>query len=240
MEIKPFKKIKRLAIIPARGGSKRIPNKNTKYFHGEPIILYPLKALNESNLFDKIHVSSDDEGTISVVEEYGLKVDFIRPANLSDDFTPIMPVLKYVVEEYRKRKELYDEVWVVFPCSPFLMAKDLVKASNKMIQSETPNFLMSVTEYQVPIEWAFKLDKNKLLQPLNQGSFAIRSQDIDKKYYDAGMFYAYSNQLIINSDQKGIDQNIIPFFIPKGNAIDIDEIEDWELAENFYKINSKL
>ena len=238
MEMKPFNKIKRLAIIPARGGSKRIPKKNIKYFHGEPIVLYPLKVLDESNLFDKIHVSSDDKGIISVVEEYGLKIDFIRPENLSDDFTPIMPVIKYVVEEYSKRKEFYDEVWVVFPCSPFLKAKDLVKASNKMIQSETPNFLMSVTEYQVPIEWAFKLDKNKLLQPLSQVSLAIRSQDIEKKYYDTGMFYAYSNELIINSDQKGIDENIIPYFIPKGHAIDIDEIEDWELAENLYKIKN--
>ena len=149
-----------------------------------------------------------------------------------------MPVLKYVVEEYRKRKEFYDEVWVVFPCSPFLRTEYLIKASNKMIRNKKSNFLMSVTEYPVPIEWAFRLDKNKLLQPLNQGSFAIRSQDIEKKYYDMGMFYAYSNERIINSEQKGIDENIIPYFIPMGNSIDIDEIEDWEHAENLYKLNN--
>ena len=238
MEIKPFKKIKRLAIIPARGDSKRIPKKNIKDFHGKPIILYPLQVLHESNLFDKIHVSSDDQDIISVVEEYGLKVDFIRPSNLSDDFTPIMPVLKYVVEEYRKRKEFYDEVWVVFPCSPFIKTEYLVKASNKMIKSQKSNFLMSVTEYPVPIEWAFRIDKNKLLQPLNQGSFAIRSQDIENKYYDTGMFYAYSNERIINSEQKGIDENIIPYFIPMDNAVDIDEIKDWEFAENLYKLKN--
>ena len=97
---------------------------------------------------------------------------------------------------------------------------------------------MSVTEYPVPIEWAFRLDKNKLLQPLNQGSFAIRSQDIENKYYDTGMFYAYSNERIINSEQKGIDENIIPYFIPMDNAVDIDEIKDWEFAENLYKIKN--
>ena len=99
---------------------------------------------------------------------------------------------------------------------------------------------MSVTEYPVPIEWAFRLDNKKLLQPVNKGSFVIRSQDIEKKYYDMGMFYAYSIELIQMSGDKGIDQNIIPYFIPKNSAIDIDDINDWDLAENLYKIKNKF
>ena len=99
---------------------------------------------------------------------------------------------------------------------------------------------MSVTEYPVPIEWAFQLDRNKQLQPINKGSFAIRSQDIKKKYFDAGMFYAYSNEVIINSDYDGVDQNIIPYFLPKAYTVDIDENEDWDFAEKLFKINKKL
>ena len=232
--------MKRLVIIPARGGSKRIRKKNSKNFYGKPIILYPIQAIKESNLFDKIHVSTDDQRIISIVEKVGVKVDFIRPENLSDDFTPIIPVIKYIVEEYIKINERYDEVWVIYPCTPFLRANDLIKASKTMMKSKKDSFLMSVTEYPVPIEWAFQLDENEQLQPINKGSFAIRSQDINKKYFDAGMFYAYSYEVIINSDYDGVDQNIIPYFIPKAYTIDIDENEDWEFAEKLFKINNKL
>ena len=108
--------MKRIAIIPARGGSKRIPDKNIKNFCGNPMISYPIKALIESKLFEKIHVSTNERKVVEVVNKIGLKVDFYRPESLSDDYTPIMPVVKYVIGEYRKKNENFDEIWGVFPC----------------------------------------------------------------------------------------------------------------------------
>ena len=229
--------MRRIAIIPARGGSKRIPHKNIKNFYGKPMISYPIEALIKSNLFDNIHVSTNDREIAEVVEKQGLKIDFYRPNELSDDHTPIMPVIRYVIEEYIKLKKNYNEVWVVLPCSPMLNSEDLIKASIIFNETLYSSSLMSVTEYPVPIEWAFETNKKGFLQPVKKGYFAIRSQDLKKKFYDAGMFYIYSNKLVLNAENEGSDENIIPYFISKGKAIDIDDFEDWEFAEKLFKIN---
>ena len=227
---------KRLVIIPARAGSKRIPKKNIKNFCGIPIIYYPIEAIKKSKLFCEIHVSTDSSEIVKAVNLKGIRVDFLRPKNLSDDHTPLMPVLKYVIEEYKKRKQYFDEVWVVLPCSPFLKASDLVNASKLFDNSESKNFLMTVTEYSVPIEWALKINKNGYLDSINKGAFAIRSQDLEKKYYDTGLFYAYRSEFILNSNESGSDKNILPYFLKKGETIDIDDMEDWIYAEKLYKI----
>jgi len=112
--------IKRLAIIPARGGSKRIPNKNILEFCGKPIISYILEVVKNSNLFDVIHVSTDSEAIADVVAKLGFPVDFFRPSELADDYTPVMPVLKYVHDEYMKRGRVFDQVWSLMPTSPFM------------------------------------------------------------------------------------------------------------------------
>ena len=231
--------MKRIAIIPARGGSKRIPQKNIKYFCGKPIINYPIKALRESNLFDKIHVSTDDKKIIDTVKNIGLEIDFIRPKILSGDYTPIMPVIKYVIEQYEKMNQSFDEIWIVLPCSPLLNSDDLIKASIQFKRDSSLTSLMAVTEYPVPIEWAFKINESGVLEPIRKGNFAIRSQDFKKKYYDAGMFYIHSKNLVLNIHPNGSDENFIPYFISKGSAIDIDDIQDWEYAEKLYKIIKK-
>ena len=230
--------IKRIAIIPARGGSKRIPQKNIKDFCGKPMISYPIGALRESNLFDKIHVSTEDQKIIDTVNEIGLEVDFLRPNALSDDYTPIMPVIKYVVERYLEMNQSFDEIWVIFPCSPLLKAQDLIQASIQF-KRDRFNSLMAVTEYPVPIEWAFEINKKGVLVPIKKGDFKIRSQDLNKKYYDAGMFYVYSKDLVFDVDPNGSDENIIPYFLSKGNAIDIDDDQDWEYAEKLFKISKR-
>ena len=134
----------------------------------------------------------------------------MRPKNLSDDHTPLMPVIKYVLEQYNKREQYFDEIWVVLPCSPFLKARDLVNASQIFNNSINNNFLMTVTEYSVPIEWAFKINEDGYLDSINKGAFAIRSQDLEKKYYDAGLFYAYRSKFILKSNESGSDENILP------------------------------
>jgi len=227
--------MKRIAIIPARGGSKRIPQKNIKYFCGKPIINYPIEAIIKSKLFCEIHVSTDSREIVKAVNLKGIKVDFLRPKNLSDDHTPLMPVIKYVLEQYNKREQYFDEIWVVLPCSPFLKARDLVNASQIFNNSINNNFLMTVTEYSVPIEWAFKINEDGYLDSINKGAFAIRSQDLEKKYYDAGLFYAYRSKFILKSNESGSDENILPYFLKKGETIDIDDMEDWTYAEKLYE-----
>ena len=227
--------MKRIAIIPARGGSKRIPQKNIKDFCGRPMISYPIEALKKSNLFDKIHVSTDDKKIKNVVTSLGLKIDFLRPKDLSNDFTPIMPVIKFVVEQYLQMNQTFEEIWIILPCSPFLSSSDLIEASIIFNQNKSSNPLMAIAEYPVPIEWAFDINENGLLSPIKKGNFAIRSQDLKKKYHDAGMFYAYSKDIILNVDYNGSDQNFMPYLISKDKAIDIDDPEDWEYAEKLFK-----
>ena len=231
--------IKRIAIIPARGGSKRIPQKNIKDFCGKPMISYPIKALEESNMFDKIHISTDDKKIIDVVKEIGLEIDFNRPKSLSDDYTPIMPVVKYVIEQYEKRNQSFDEIWIILPCTPLLNYKDLINASIQFKQNKSSNSLMAVTEYPVPIEWAFEINEEGVLLPIKRGNFAIRSQDLKKKYYDAGMFYVYSKDILLNISQNGSDENFIPYFLSKESAIDIDDTQDWLHAEKLFKISKR-
>ncbi len=229
--------MKRIVIIPARGGSKRIKKKNIKNFCGKPIISYPIKAIIESELFDKIHVSTDDKKVVKVVNKLGIDVEFYRPKSLSDDYTTIVPVVKYVVDRYKKMNQNFNEVWVILPCSPLLKPSYLIEASILFNKTKLSSSLMSVTEYPVPVEWAFKKNKNGNLKPLNEGAFKIRSQDLEKKYYDAGMFYIYSEKYILNTEYNGSDSNIIPYVIDKASAIDIDDNEDWIIAEKLFKIN---
>lgn len=229
--------MKRIAIIPARGGSKRIKNKNIKNFCGKPIIYYPINELLKSKLFDKIHVSTDDSKIIQVVNKIGLEIDFKRPKNLSDDYTPIMPVIKFVINEYKKINQNFDEIWVILPCSPFINSSDLKIATIKFQQNKMLNPLMAVTEYPAPIDWAFEINEKNILKPLNQGAFATRSQDLKPKFYDAGMFYIYSINSILNMNLKGSDENFIPHILPKYSSIDIDSINDWEFAEKIFKLN---
>ena len=231
--------INRIAIIPARGGSKRIPKKNIKNFCGKPMISYPLAALRESNLFNKIHVSTEDQKIIDTVNELGLEIDFLRSNKLSDDFTPIMPVIQYVVDKYLEMNQSFEEIWVILPCSPLLKAEDLIQASIQFQQDNSSNCLMAVADYPVPIEWAFEINQEGILNPVNKGAFKIRSQDLKKKYYDAGIFYIYKKDFLLKINSTGSDENFTPYFLSKTKAIDIDDIQDWEFAEKLYKVDKK-
>ena len=227
--------IKRLAIIPARGGSKRIKNKNIKNFCGKPMLYYPITTLKKSKLFSKIHVSTDDEKIVDVVENLDLKVDFKRPSNLADDYTPIMPVLKYVVNRYKDSNLLFDEVWLIMACNPFLFFEDLISASILFQKKRSHSSLIAVTEYPAPIEWAFSLNKKSILKPISPGKFLIRSQDIEKTYYDAGSFAIFTSDQIEKINQEGSDLNHIGYVLTKGSTVDIDDNNDWALAEKLFK-----
>ena len=231
---------RRLAVIPARGGSKRIPNKNVKNFCGQPMIAYILNTARESGLFHTIHVSTDSIAIKECVEKLGYRVDFLRPKSLADDHTPIMPVLKYVASNYKEEGgKQFDEVWLLMACSPLITSNDLLGASKIFDSSKKLSPLLAITEYSAPIEWAFTLEENNVLVPVQKGMFAVRSQDIRKKYFDAGAFAVFPSSIVLGSTGAGSDNGFVGYVLPKGHGIDIDDESDWRLAEALYRINSR-
>ena len=225
--------IKRLAIIPARGGSKRIKNKNLKFFCGKPLIYYSIKALQQSDIFSKIHVSSDSIKILNYSNKQKIKTDFRRPKYLADDKTDINKVLKYVVSKYKSLGKIYDEVWLVFPNNPFITKKIIIDCSKayKKISFKKNNALMTVTKYNYPINWAQKLSSNNYLLPLDKFSLKTRSQDFNAIFCEAGMINVYSNNIFYSK----IKKKYFPFELPLYSSVDIDNIEDFKLAHISFK-----
>jgi pseudaminic acid cytidylyltransferase len=230
--------MKRLAIIPARGGSKRIPNKNIRDFCGQPMITHVLGAARASGLFTKVHVSTESESIRDVAAQFGFAPDFPRPAELADDHTPIMPVLRHAAQEYVKRGEDFDEVWLLMACAPLVDAKDLSSAATLFQQAGSEQPLLAVSEYPAPIEWAFSRGENGALTPVQAGKFAVRSQDLEKRYFDAGSFAVFPASRVLESQGAGSDSGFIGYVLPKGTAIDIDDEQDWQLAEAIYRVKA--
>lgn len=230
--------MKRLAIIPARGGSKRILNKNIRDFCGKPMITHVLSAARDSGLFATIHVSTESVSIRDVAANAGFPPDFPRPDELADDHTPIMPVLRYAAEEYARRGRYFDEIWLLMACAPLIDAQELQKAAALFREAGAEQPLLAVSEYPAPIEWAFSRGATGALTPVQAGMFAIRSQDLEKRYFDAGSFAAFPAARVLESQGAGSDSGFIGYVLPKGTAIDIDDEQDWQLAEAIYRVRS--
>ncbi len=228
--------VSRIAIIPARGGSKRIPNKNIADFCGKPMIEYALTEAKASGLFDKIHVSTESQKIAQVVKNLGFELDFGRPELLSDDITPIMPVLKYVVDTYAARGEFYDQVCLIMATSPLIESSDLQGAVALYEAQERGNSpVLGVVQYPVPVEWAFARSEAGYLDPLEPGKFAIRSQDLEARYYDAGSFAIYPSSFVTGSVGAGDDSKYLGYQLAKYKGVDIDDAEDLVHAEVIYR-----
>ena len=226
---------RRIAIIPARGGSKRIPNKNIRDFCGKPMISYALETARDSALFDCIHVSTDSKKIAEATLKEGFDVDFMRTAELSDDHTPIMPVLKYVLEQYIDRGKYFDEVVLIMACAPLIDANDLISASKVMNQYNGTKQVLAIAPFPVPVEWAFKFNDDGSLVPEQPGMFSVRSQDLGVKYYDAGIFCFMPVEHILSTDGAGSDDAYVGYKLPKSKAVDIDDQDDWLFAEALYR-----
>jgi pseudaminic acid cytidylyltransferase len=222
---------RRLAIVPARGGSKRIPDKNIRKFGGRPMIAHILETAQRSKLFDQIHVSTESPRVAAVAESLGHKVDFLRPVTLSQDDTPLMPVLRYVVETYEAQARRFDEIWLLMPCSPMIELGDLEGAAMLYAQWRAQRAVLAVATYPVPIEWAYERGNDGQLCPRERGQFLVRSQDLGVKYYDAGTFAVFPAQRVIGSTGAGDDIGFVGYVLPRHKAIDIDTEEDWHFAE---------
>ena len=161
-----MKRLKRLLIIPARGGSKRIKNKNIKKFKNKPIIYYTIENAINSKLFNKIHVSTDSK-LIKKTVERKLSIDFMRSKKLAGDNIPLFEVYKFVVEEYSKKGLIFDEIWSIMSCAPNLNVKDLKKISVFYHNLKIKNPVLGISKYKVPIEWAYRINKSGKLSALN-------------------------------------------------------------------------
>ncbi|MDC0250748.1 acylneuraminate cytidylyltransferase family protein [Candidatus Pelagibacter sp.] len=225
-------KLNRLAIIPARGGSKRIKNKNLVNFDGKPIISYTINNAKKSKLFDKIHISTDSKKILSFSKKLNVHPEFKRPTKLSGDKVILSEILKFVVNEFKKKKVFFNEVWLLYSCSPLISHKDLILASKAFNKTKKKYPMMSIREYDIPIEWAFKKNNN-ILEPISKKSLALRSQDIKKSYHESASFVIFkTSQLFKKSNFKHYG-----YELKKNFAIDIDTEEDLDIAKALHKNN---
>lgn len=222
-----------IAIITARGGSKRIPKKNIKDFLGKPIISYSIEAALNSKLFDKVMVSTDSEEIKNVAIKYGAEVPFMRSEKTSNDFATTGDVLLEVINEYKKINVEFSEFMCIYPTAPFITGNLLIEAFNKF-KKENANALVPVVKFSFPPQRAFIL-KDKYIDVFDKGSFLKRSQDLQPLFHDCGQFYIYKTREFIENDKIIID-NTIAYEIDESYVQDIDTIEDWRLAELKYEI----
>jgi len=229
--------MKRLLIIPARGKSKRIPNKNIKSFCGKPIISYVLSNAKKSKLFSKIHISTDSNKIKKKVQSLGYKIDFKRPANLSTDKIPVISVLKFVLRKFKKINFEFDEVWTASACSPLLTISDFRRASriSKKLKNKV---LLAVTRFGAPVEWAFKKKIKNQLVPVYKKKIFTRSQNLEHSFYDAGSFAVFPKNLLLKR-KINLKDKFVGFELPPHRAVDIDDLANWKFAEFLFKARSK-
>jgi len=223
----------KLAVIPARGGSKRIPRKNIRSFLGKPIIAYSIEAAKQSGCFDKIIVSTDDEEIAEVARQYGAEVPFFRPAELSDDYTGTNDVVKHAINWYIDKGQDVEYACCIYATSPFLQARFLQQGLEKLQITEKA-YAFSVTSFPFPIQRSIKITANDSIEAFYPEHIFTRSQDLEEAYHDAGQFYwgrasAYLNDEVLFSNSS------IPIVLPRYLVQDIDTLEDWQRAEHMYK-----
>jgi len=225
-----------IAIIPARGGSKRIPRKNIKDFFGKPLIAYSIEVALKSKLFDKVVVSTDDNEISKIAQEYGAEVPFLRPKELSDDFTGTGDVVNHMVDYLKNNNEQIDYVCTIYATAPLLQIEYLIEGFKKLQNSDAKQ-AFSVTSMPFPIQRTFKLNQDGRCEMFTPEHFYTRSQDLEEAYQDAGQFY-WEN-LKIKSDEIPFGKDSIPIILPRHLVQDIDTPEDWERAEYMYEVVNK-
>ena len=224
----------KIAIIPARGGSKRIARKNIKEFNGKPIIAYSIEAAIESNCFDSVIVSTDDNKIATIAKSYGADAPFIRPSSLSDDYITITEVVKHAVHWYDNNIGSVELACCIFATAPFLQPEYILKGLKELLSLKSA-FSFSVTEFSYPIQRAVYIDKKGLIKMFQPDFFHTRSQDLKQGFHDAGQFY-WGTKKAWMSDQELFNSLPAPVILPRYLVQDIDTMEDWKSAEIAYKV----
>lgn len=223
----------KIAIVPARGGSKRIHNKNIVDFHGQPIILYTLETLRRSGLFDKIHVSTDCEAIAKVVSQAGYAIDFLREPNLAGDYVGTLPVLQWVLKNFDAMGEKYEDVCMMTATSPLIGLSDIRLAFERYLEKKRERPVMSVTELPVPYQWAHTLEADGTLCPCFPDSLDQRSQDLGRSFYDTGNFVIFHRDHLLKVGQ--VKQIKFAGYVLRPEVcVDIDTPADLEMARLLY------
>ena len=222
-----------LAVIPARGGSKRIPRKNIKPFCGKPIIAWSIEAAKSSGCFERIIVSTDDEEIGRMAEQWGADVPFSRPAELSDDYTGTIPVIAHAIRQEQQNGWDPANVCCLYATAPFLDPDDL-RHGLRVLEQGDCDYAFSVTTYAFPIQRAIRITEAGRVEMFQPENFNTRSQDLEHAFHDAGQFYwGKANAWLEGSSIFGPDA--LPIITPRSRVQDIDTPEDWERAEYMFE-----
>lgn len=223
----------KIAIITARGGSKRIPGKNIKEFCGKPILAYSIQAALDADIFDEVMVSTDSKEIADIARQYGAKIPFMRSEKTSDDYATTADVLLEVLEQYEKQDRTFEYMACIYPTAPFVNGEKLRQAYS-IIERENAVMAMPVVAFSYPPQRGY-VKNGHLIEMKWKENFNVRSQDLETMYHDAGQFYMY--QVEKYRELKGqITENIVPVFVDEMEVQDIDNETDWRLAELKYKL----
>lgn len=225
----------KLCVIPARGGSKRIPHKNIKDFCGKPLIAYSIEAAVNSGVFDEVIVSTDDENIAKIARGFGAKTPFMREANLSDDFATTSDVIK---DAALKMSENFQTICCLYATAPLLTSEILREASERF-QAVGCEFLFATTQFDFPIQRAVKLDEKGAVSMFYPQFERTRSQDLERAYHDAGQFY-FGKRAAWLAGKAIFAPHSRAFLLPRNLVCDIDTMEDFEFAQKLYKINHEI
>lgn len=224
--------MRKIAIITARGGSKRIPRKNIKEFCGKPILAYSIEAARTSGLFDTVMVSTDDREIAELARKYGAEVPFFRSERTAGDFATTNDVLLEVLEEYEKRRECYDLGCCIYPTAPFVTAAKLKDALGRL-EGSGADTLIPVVAFSYPPQRAMVVREDRLVFESPQ-YLDSRSQDLEPHYHDVGQFYLFYTEAFRRNGKLMVG-NILPYVVSEMEVQDIDNQTDWEIAEIKYR-----
>lgn len=221
-----------LCVIPARGGSKRIPRKNVKTFHGRPMIAWSIQAALDSQAFDHVIVTTDDPDIADVARSQGAEVPFMRPPELSDDHTPTVPVIAHAIAQAEALWGTQDLICCLYATAPFVQASDIA-AARDMLDNTEVDYAFPVTSFPYPIQRGVKLRNDGRMEMFQPEHALTRSQDLEEAYHDAGQFY-WGRRAAWLAEKTLIGPDAAPLVIPRHRVQDIDTPEDWDRAERLF------
>jgi pseudaminic acid cytidylyltransferase len=223
----------RLAVIPARGGSKRIPRKNIREFCGKPIIARSIEVALASGCFDRVIVSTDDREIAEIALCHGAEAPFVRPSRLAGDFTPTVPVIAHAIQFYLHQNVRVDHCCCLYATAPFCRAQDLSLGLEILIEKQL-EYVLPVTAFRYPIQRAVKIRADGRIEMFDKRRYESRSQDLEPAYHDAGQWYWGTSAAWLDG-KPVIDSDTLPVILPAQRVCDIDTEEDWVQAELMFR-----
>jgi len=223
----------KIAVIPARGGSKRIPGKNIRSFHGKPVLAYSIEVALRSGLFDRVLVSTDDPKIARVAEAYGAEIPFMRPAKIADDYTGTNAVVRHALQWLQQRNQPAEYACCIYATAPFLQEGSL-RQGWSALKKQRLAFSFSVTSFPFPIQRSIRVNEIGEVEPVMPDAIKKRSQDLEETYHDAGQFYWGTADAFLQQTPL-FSSHSVPIILPRHLVQDIDTLEDWRRAELMYQ-----